>query len=187
MVMRKMDKQLIFRALRLLAEYTQMEGICLEIGIYGGTAMMLAYNNSNRDITKDIDAAFKDQSSVAPLIQKVADDLDLHENWMNEEVRMFLAETKGNMRLLKVKELEHPNLIITVPTASYLLAMKCRACREPLPGYAGDYEDITFLLKKMEIQSVEQIQEHIDRYFVDEPLSEETRIVLSGILKAINN
>jgi hypothetical protein len=70
-----------------------------------------------------------------------------------------------------------------VVTANYLLAMKAIACRRPLPGYRGDQEDLVFLIRKLEIKSVDEIQQRLDRFFPDEVISEENRLVLESLIE----
>ena len=137
----------------------------LEISIYGGTAMMLAYDS--RNATKDIDAIFHPVEEGQGLIDQVAKELNLHEEWMNNDVKMFVAEKESKRQLPKYNKWS--NLKISVPVSSYLLAMKAIACRDALPGFAGDQEDLRFLIKKMNIKSVAEIQQFIDKYFEDEP------------------
>jgi hypothetical protein len=70
-----------------------------------------------------------------------------------------------------------------VPTAAYLLALKLRACRPPLPGYAGDYDDIRFLLHKMELHSLPEVEAIFDRFFPQDELSDAQREVTRQLLK----
>lgn len=73
-------------------------------------------------------------------------------------------------------------LKITRPSASYLLAMKWLAGRSALPGYAGDIEDIRFLIRKMGIRSVEQVEEHLDRFYPHDALTPRTRELIEALL-----
>jgi hypothetical protein len=51
--------------------------------------------------------------------------------------------------------------------------MKCLACRSSLPGYPGDIEDIRFLLKKMGIRALRQVEEQIERFYPYDALTPE--------------
>ena len=73
---------------------------------------------------------------------------------------------------------------IVIPTAAYLLAMKLRACRPPLPGYAGDYGDIRFLVQKMGIGSAEEAEAIHDKFFPHDALTAEAREVVKGAVQA---
>jgi hypothetical protein len=69
-------------------------------------------------------------------------------------------------------------------TVGYLLAMKLRACRPPLPGYAGDHGDIRFLVGKMEIRSVRAAETIHDKFFPHDILSEAAKEVVKAAIKS---
>jgi hypothetical protein len=143
--------------------------------------MMLAY--SSRETTKDVDAIVKPSEAAGRLASEVAQALGLHEGWLND-VKRFLSEA-GTFAALAVGELEEAarrHLKITRPSASYLLVMKCLACRPRLPGYPGDLEDIRFLIRKMNIRSLVQIEEHLQRFYPYEALTTQARALIQGLL-----
>jgi Nucleotidyltransferase of unknown function (DUF6036) len=132
----------------------------VEIAIYGGTVMMLAYDC--RTATKDIDAIFHPPEVVAPLLAQVAREFDLPEDWMNDGVRNFVALREEKVTFA---ELVIPGLIITRPSPKYLLAMKCLAGRLPTPFRAGDIEDIKFLLRRLGLRTIEQVDAIVADYY----------------------
>jgi hypothetical protein len=67
-------------------EFTR-EGVRGEIFIVGGAAMALAY--STRRVTKDIAAVFEPKSAIYTAAVKVAEDLGLPEDWLNDAVNGF--------------------------------------------------------------------------------------------------
>lgn len=139
--------------------------------------MLLAFDR--RAITRDVDAIFHPIKETKPLIAQVAKELNLPSEWLNDDVRQFLAPV-GAMRELPI---DLPGIKVTAPTASYLLAMKALAGRRALPGYEGDEADLRYLIRKMKIQSVEEVQAHIDRYYPDDCPSEASRAMLAQIIK----
>jgi len=171
------NRTVIENALRRLGELAQADSLTLELSIYGGSAMMLAFDR--KAITKDVDAVFTSTANVQPLIRQVAQEQDLPEDWINDDVKQFLAPIEQKREL----PLEFAGLKITVPTASYLLAMKALACRAALPGYAGDEDDLCVLISKMNIQRVEEVQAHIDRFYPDDVLSDTARALIHSIIK----
>jgi len=175
--MKTLTKRTIIRALRRLGELASDQEISLELSIYGGCAMMIAFNR--RTVTRDVDAIFHPVDQVRPLIAQVASELGLPDEWLNDDVRQFLAPT-GAMRDLP---LDLPGIKVTVPTASYLLAMKALAGRRALPGYEGDAADLRFLIRKLGIQSVDEVQGHIDRYYPDDVPSDSARAMLAQIIR----
>lgn len=177
MLLKSLTKDRITRALRRLGELAREREIELELSIFGGCAMMLVFDR--RAITRDIDAVFHPTGAVRPLIKQIAGEMQLPDDWLNDDVRQFLAP-KGAMRDLP---LDLPGIKVTAPTASYLLAMKALAGRRALPGYEGDEADLRFLIRKMGIGSVDEVQEHIDRYYPDDCPSESARAIIGRIIQ----
>jgi hypothetical protein len=174
-----LTKNLITRALRRLGELAQAEGVTLEVSLYGGAVFTLVYGS--RDSTLDVDAPVRPAEIARRLAIRVGKELGLPEDWINDHVRRFLSEREAKRRL-KGDEFG-PGLQVSVPTAAYLLALKLRACRPPLPGYAGDYEDIRFLLHKMELRSLPEVEAVFDRFFPQDELSDARREVTRQLLK----
>lgn len=175
--MKWIDKALLIRALTRLGELAQSEGLTLEVCLYGGALMMLAYDT--RAATKDVDAILRPSKKGMALARKVGQELGLHEEWLNDQVKVFAAPAEQTRRL----PWEGSGIMLTAPTAGYLLAMKALACRQPLPGYEGDLDDLRFLIRKLDIRSVEQIQEHIDRYYPDDVISNEHALILKELVE----
>lgn len=124
----------------------------------------------SRDSTKDVDAIIHPSELARKLIVQVAREQQLPEDWINDDVRFFLADKEAKRRLEGAEF--GPGLQVSVPTAAYLLAMKLRACRAPRPGHAGDYKDIEFLIHKMDIASLEEAEKIFTRFFPNDTLSE---------------
>jgi len=157
----------ITQALRRLGELAREQKVTLEVSLYGGAVFTLVYGS--REGTKDVDAVVRQSELAKKLAVKVASELGLAEDWLNDHVKQFLAE-KETKRQLTGSDFGE-GIRISVPTAAYLLAMKLRACRPPLPGYVGDYGDIRFLIQKMEIGSVEAAEAIHDKFFPHDVLS----------------
>ena len=174
-----LTREILEQALQLMGELAQERGIELEICVYGGSAMLLAYQS--RNATKDVDATLNPRKEGNQLAAIVAKRLGLHEDWLNEDVRKFLGPDPREGR--RELNLNIPGLKTFVVTANYLLAMKAIACRRPLPGYRGDQEDLVFLIRKLEIKSVEEIQQRLDRFFPDEVITNENRLVLESLIE----
>lgn len=173
------DKQAIMKALKRLGQLALEKGIEVELNIYGGSAMLLAYQTSRR--TRDVDAVFRPKEEVLVLAERVADELSLPPSWLSDDVRFFLAPDDREAKRELLLELE--GIRVQVPTAAYLLAMKARAAREPLPGYDGDRGDLAFLIRKEEIRDLDQLQEVIDRFFPDEVIPRAKIDYLLGIIE----
>ena len=146
---------------------------------------MLAYGS--RESTKDVDAVVKPSGIAQRLVREVAEELDLHPSWLNDDVKRFLSEA-GSFAPLQIQALEDAakrRLKITRPSAGYLLAMKCLSCRSPLPGYPGDLEDIRFLIHKLKLRSIEQVEEQVARFYPYDALTAQAKATIEGLVPKI--
>ena len=173
-----LSRDRITQALRRLGELALEQKVTLEVSLYGGAVFTLVYGS--RDATKDVDAVVRQSGIAKRLALDVAKELELPEDWLSDQVKQFLAEKEAKRLLTELDFGE--GLLISVPTAAYLLAMKLRACRPPLPGYAGDHGDIRFLLKKMEIRSVSAAETIHDKFFPRDVLSDVAKEVVRSAI-----
>ena len=175
-----LNRTRITQALRRLGELAHEQKVTLEISLYGGAVFTLVYGS--RDATKDVDAVVRPSEFAKTLAHEVAKELGLPDDWLNDHVSQFLAEKEAKRQLTGSEFGE--GLRVSVPTAAYLLAMKLRACRPPLPGYAGDYGDIRFLVRKMEIASVEAAEAVHDKFFPHDVLSDAAKEVVRSAIQS---
>ena len=139
--------------------------------------MLLAYDRKR--ITRDIDTVFYPSEKVQPLIKQVAEEQGLPVDWLNDDVRQFLATQEAKRTL----PIELPGLQVTIPIAGYLLAMKSLACRRALPGYKGDEADLRFLTRKLGISTFDEIQDWIDKFYPDDVPSAGDRAFLEQLIR----
>jgi len=177
---RRLSRAVVVRALARLGELCAEKQSRVEIAIYGGTVMMLAYDC--REATKDIDAIFHPPEVVEPLLQQVAHEQNLPEDWLNSGVGAFVA---GREERIPFAQLQIPGLVITRPSAKYLLAMKCRAGRLPTPFRAGDAADITFLLRELAIRSIEEVDTIAAEFYGVPALEPEKRWLVEKLLQEV--
>ena len=177
-----LTKNDIESALGRLSELAANEGVRLEMTLYGGAVMLLAYNA--RMATKDIDAIVHPPDVARRLVARVADERGFHDEWLNDDVKQFISGREAKNELA-VANVSPAGLHVTRPTAKYLLAMKVMACRKPLPGYAGDYRDIEILLRVTKIFSVKEVQRVVDSFFPDTVLPESVNVILNDIFEQI--
>jgi hypothetical protein len=182
MPLEQLTRARIVEALNLLGELAEQEQVTLELCVFGGGAMMLAYGT--RRTTKDVDAIMRPSDIARQLAKLVAERLSLSENWLNDDLKQFVSAA-GTFASLEIEELEsaaRKHLKITRASAAYLLAMKCLACRIGVPGQFGDLDDIRFLIKKMDIRTVEQIELLIERFYPHDTLMDQARTAIEDLL-----
>lgn len=161
----------IIGALEALGDELTRTGVRGQIFIVGGAAMALAY--STRRVTKDIDAVFEPKSAIYTAAAKVAVDLGLPEDWLNDAVKGFMPGTDEHPR--PVPDIH--GLEVTTASPRYLLAMKLMAMR-----FGEDDEDIEILLRECGLRSAQEALDLLEHVY---PLHEpppKTRFFLEQLL-----
>ena len=156
----KLGREQIMAALQRLNELLHQKGVIGELCIFGGAAMVLAFDA--RESTRDVDAIFVPKSDVLEAAKQVASELELDPDWLNDGVKGFVSDqsevTSDGMPVFT-------NLRVMRPTTEYLLAMKCLASRVADYGHAGDKADVTTLVKRLGITDSESVIELVCRYY----------------------
>lgn len=163
----------IVKALRALGDELTLRGIHGQIFIVGGAAMALAY--STRRVTRDIDAAFEPKAAVYDAAAKIAEDLGLPEDWLNDAAKAFMPGKDDDAR--PVPDIE--GIEITTASPRYLLAMKLMASR-----VGEDDEDIEVLLRECKITRSGDALDLVDQMYPTLEPSPKTRLLLESLLGA---
>jgi hypothetical protein len=115
------------------------------------------------------------------LVAQVAREHDLPSDWLNSNVSQFVSPNIESKRRLSEIE-ETTGLIVHVPSAACLLAMKALACRRPIGIYRGDIDDLGVLINQMKIRSLDRIQEALDRFYPDDVRLPHHRALLQTLI-----
>jgi hypothetical protein len=158
-------------ALEALGEELTRNGIRGQIFIVGGAAMALAY--STRRVTRDIDAVFEPKSAIYTAATKVAEDLGLPEDWLNDAVKAFMPGSDEHAHSVPdIRGIE-----VTTASPRYLLAMKLMAMR-----FGEDDEDIEILLQECGLTDVEEAIALVKQMYPLQEPPAKTRFFLEEIL-----
>lgn len=176
---RPLSRPRLTAALRRLAELARAEGITLELSLYGGAVFTLVY--ASRESTRDVDGLIRPKAEGDRLARRVAEEQDLPADWLSDDVAQFLADREEKRRVLDGEF--GAGLRVTAPTAAYLLALKLRASRPRLPGYAGDEADIEFLLRKIKPRSLADVEELFARFFPHDALPDRTKALIKRVIR----
>lgn len=163
----------IHRLFELLERELAAGGIEGEVYVVGGAVMCLAFNA--RAATRDVDAYFRPARAVREASARVAAQAGVPEHWLNDAVKGFLSP-RGDFD----SYLELPHLRVFVARPEYLLAMKCAAMR--LGAEFHDIDDVRYLLRWLNISSVDQALEVVGRYFDERQLPPKTRFALEELI-----
>jgi predicted nucleotidyltransferase len=162
-----LDRAAIEDAFRRLGDRLARRGVVADLYVFGGAAMALAYDA--RRSTRDIDAVFQPHGVVLDEARAVADELGLPQWWLNEQASAYVAPG-GDTNAPRV--FDHPGLRVSAASPEHLLAMKVLAARR------RDAEDIRFLVKHLNLTTVEEVLGLCAEVFPDEEVPARARLVL---------
>jgi hypothetical protein len=168
---REFSRARILHALQALGEELTREGVRAQIFIVGGAAMALAY--STRRVTKDIDAVFEPKQTVYAAAARVAEELGLPEDWLNDAVKGFMPGPDEAPRPVPAIE----GIEVTTASPRYLLAMKLMAMR-----FGEDDEDIEILLRECNIQRAAGALDILKQVYPAKEPPAKTRFFLEELL-----
>lgn len=163
----------MLRLFELLDAELAAEEVTGELYLVGGAVMCLALNA--RDATRDVDALFRPTRVVRQAARRVAAQADVAEDWLNDAVKGFLG-SRGEYEPF----LDHDHLKVFVARPGYLLAMKCAAMR--LGEEFHDIDDVRYLLRALDLTTVEEALAVATRYFDEDRLPAKTRLALEELL-----
>lgn len=163
----------IHRLFELLEAELATEGVEGEIYVVGGAVMCLALDA--RPATRDVGALFRPTELIRQAAARVAARAGVPEKWLNDAVKGLLSP-RGEFDAY----LELPHLRVFVARPEYLLAMKCASMR--LGEEFHDLDDVRYLLRWLNVSTVERALAIVTRYFGEEQLPPKTRLALEELL-----
>lgn len=156
-----LQRDQIVRALARLAELLRDQQTDGEICLLGGTVMVLAFRA--RPATRDVDAIFEPAETIRKAAAVVQAEQGLPDGWLNDGAKGFVS-AHPHVHSGDVPQFE--GLRVVVPTAEYMLAMKCMASRiAHADTDPGDVADIRFLLNHLRIRTVEDALAIVERFY----------------------
>jgi hypothetical protein len=184
------DRDALLDAFDQIGRAAVTAGTKLQIAVYGGSALMLASNF--RFATEDVDVSELERPLpgwLATVVQEIARKNYWQDDWFNDGVAFHLSSLADRA----ADHLEFgtfprdgssPGLVVSVPSAEYLLALKLKAARilDPLRGEA-ERLDILNLMQVLGISSTEEAVTLLGRYF---PVSAASSEKLQFLLKHMN-
>jgi hypothetical protein len=178
----KLTRDQIIAALQRLNELLHEKGVMGEVCIFGGAAMVLAFDA--RESTRDVDAIFVPKKEVFDAAQRVADEMGFEFDWLNDGVKGFVSAegevTSDGMPVFS-------NLRVMRPTTEYLLAMKCLASRVADYGQNGDRLDIITLLKHLKLRDADVICDLVLQFYSEKLIQPKVRYFIEDIVAELNS
>ena len=185
------NREALLDAFDKIGRAAAQAAVKLEIAVYGGSALMLASNF--RFSTEDVDVSELERPLpgwLATVIADIARENRWADDWFNDGVAFHLSPLADRA----ADHLEFgtfprdggpPGLLVSVPSAEYLLALKLKAFRimDPLRGEA-ERLDILNLMRVLNISTVEDAIALLGRYFpVSAASAEKQRFLLRNMAR----
>ncbi len=161
-----LTRDAILEALEALDAQLGAEGSRAELYLVGGAVMCLALEA--RPSTKDVDGWFTEAQAVRRAAKRVAEELGLPEDWLNDAAKAFIPEQAGFERWKS-----YPHLDISVANERTLLAMKCAAART-----TEDAGDIRILADRLGLRTAAAVLESVLAFYPPERLPVRTQLLL---------
>jgi hypothetical protein len=187
-----LDRDAVLDAFDRIGRAAVAAGTKLQIAVYGGSALMLASNF--RFATEDVDIA--DIGGDWPkwltdVVATIAVEKGWSDDWLNDGVVFHLSpladRAKDHLEFGTFpRDSSPPGLVVSVPTAEYLLALKLKAFRTQ-DALRGDTErlDILNLMDVVGISTADQAIAVLGKYFpISAASSEKQRFLLKNIDKS---
>lgn len=172
-----LSREEIVAALQEISDELKRRDIKGELCLFGGAVMVLAF--AARVSTKDVDAIFEPAQVIRKAARDVGEEHGFSENWLNDAAKSFVSaqhETiAGNLP-------QFSNLRLTMPTAEYLLAMKCMASRiGSVENDADDVNDIIFLIRHLGLKNAANVMELVAAYYPPDRIPVKSQYLVEGL------
>jgi hypothetical protein len=184
------DRHALLDAFDRIGRAAVAAGTKLQIAVYGGSALMLASNF--RFATEDVDVSELEHPLpdwLTVVVREIAAQNHWRDDWFNDGVAFHLsplADSAADHLEFGTfpRDGEPAGLVVSVPSAEYLLALKLKAFRimDPLRGEA-ERLDILNLMRVVGISTAEDAIALLGRYF---PLSAASSEKQQFLLKNMN-
>lgn len=163
-------------------------GKCIDIAVFGGAAMVLAF--PARPATKDVDAVVLGEAEfLRQAVRQIGEARNWPQGWLNDAVKGFLSPRQRDPDALQLFR-SYPSeracgLRVFVARPEYLLAMKCIAMRVDPAEVSEDIGDIKLLIKMLGLTAVDQVLNIVAEYYPNNRIRPKTQFGVEEIVDQI--
>lgn len=181
-----LTKEDILNAFEEIGGMAKEQGVIVDIGVYGGSAIALQWEF--RQSTRDVDiVVFGDPKFLRETAAIVAVRHGWPENWINDAVKGFVSARQDVQLYVEFpRGAENPGLRVFTPTPEYMLAMKCMAMRTGEKENRSDIDDIKNLVRITGIKSPQDILAIVEKYYPAKLVTPRTLFGIQEILDSMS-
>ena len=159
-----LTKDDILRGLRKIDGRARNAGVLIDLAIYGGAALAIAFDA--RQATRDVDAVVRGSPDF---LRGAAAEIATEENWpvdwLNDGVKGFISDNEAMTLMNGFPGSPEGGLRIHVPAPSYIFAMKCMAMRPEGIDGSHDVSDIELLANKLGVKTLDEAFSIIEGFY----------------------
>ncbi len=154
----------IIDALRDIDAQSRAAGKLIDLAIYGGAAIVLAFDL--RLATRDVDAVIRSDPGYArELCRRIAEARTWPEDWLNDGVKSYLSSNEAMLLMREFPGSNEGGLRVHLPSAEYLFAMKCMAMRPEGIDGSHDISDIEALARRIGIKTAQDALALVEQFY----------------------
>jgi len=170
-------KSHVTKALQHLSALAGQKGVMIELALCHGAVIAVA---SALNCTRG--PAVRPNDIVVRLAETVYLEHRLRHDWLETDVAILLAAGVAGQNLQPAEFA--PGVLLSVNETARILALKLSLLSGPLPPDATDARDAEFLLEKISVTSLDQIQRIYARVLPGDPLSDTAHRLITRVLNA---
>ncbi len=179
-----LSKDDILRGLRAIDERARQASVLIDLSIYGGAALALAFDM--RVATRDVDAVVRGRPEF---LRKVAAEVAAEEgwpiDWLNDGVKGFTSQHEQMLLMREFEAAGGSGLRVHLPVPEYLFAMKCMAMRpEGIEG-SHDISDIEALALHIGIRDAAEALDLVSAFYPPDRIPPKVRFGVEEIMERV--
>jgi hypothetical protein len=183
--MTMLTKDDILRGLRKIDVKAKESSILIDLAIYGGAALAIAFDIGRA--TRDVDAVVRgDPDFLRAIAADVAEEEGWPRDWLNDGVKGFLSSEEEMLLMESFPGSPRGGLRVHVPSPAYLFAMKCMAMRPEGIDGSHDVTDIEALANKIGIKNLSEALSLIEGFYPSSRIPPKVRFGVEEIMERIS-
>ena len=179
-----LDRAAIVRGLQKIDRRARAAGALVDLAVYGGAALALAFNL--RETTRDVDAVVRGAPGfLRSAVAEIAREEGWPPDWLNDGVKGFLSAREKMALMESFQGGPAGGLRLYVPAPEYLFAMKCMAMRAADFEGGHDIADIDALSDLAGIQDVGQALALVEAFYPAARIPAKVRFGVEEIMERV--